>query len=232
MKPPASPRRTQPPAYRPNAESAASEELLPNGFIAQANSTETTVPHPTSDSTSRRPKLKSQQFGLKEGTALSKTTRNLSNGKKSQKSSDNNHATGTTSAQSHSSQQTSSAQSNIRTSTVIRHVQAVINVKSEEDDLEGSGEPARSSPSSMSFLKRKNEDLPGLKSEDSKKGLINRRGTALISDDEESGVQSEEEDKGSEGGTYRLRKTSRLNYREEDDNEDDELLMGAEVILI
>jgi hypothetical protein len=79
-------------------------------------------------------------------------------------------------------------------------------------------------------VKRRNEESQG-NVEHSRRRLINRRGNALVSDNEESEVGSEEENRGIDGGTYKLRKTSKINYREEDDDEEeDELMMGAEVI--
>jgi hypothetical protein len=104
-------------------------------------------------------------------------------------------------------------------------VQAVITVKHEEDDVEESGGPPQPA-AETNVVKRRNEETQG-NVEQSRRRLLNRRGTALVSDNEENGS---EEEYGIEGGTYKLRKTSKVNYREEDDDEEeDELMMGAEV---
>jgi hypothetical protein len=104
-------------------------------------------------------------------------------------------------------------------------VQAVINVKHEEDDIERSDGPARPSlpPALATDTKPKNDESQGY-TEQNRRRLINRKGNALVSDDEE-GSEGEE----NRGRMKKLRKTSRVNYREEDDGDDeeDELIIGA-----
>ena len=227
MNPPPSP---QPPAYRPNAESDTPEVPLLNGTSPHHNPTSANVDLPPAvpESGSKRPKPKLREVPTLQGNVEKPPP----NGRKPRKSNDNTYSTATTSGHSDSLQQTPSAQSNVRattTSTVIRRVHAVINVKAEEDDLlEESGAAAKSSRAAAAptDAKRRNEELQGNLNH-SRRRLVNRRST-LLSDNEQ---WSDEESREVEGSLYKLRKTSKIDYREEDDNDDeeDELMMGGAV---
>src|SRR5258708_7000579 len=142
---PASPR---PPAYRPNDESATPEEGQNVQVANNTISPKISQPHRTPESGLRRPKPKSQtsqHHGQREELSLPGTIEKPPNGRKARKSNGDNYPPETTSAQPHSQQQTLSAPSNIRSSTVIRRVEALITVKREEDGIEESGGPAGSS---------------------------------------------------------------------------------------
>jgi hypothetical protein len=125
----------------------------------------------------------------------------------------------------------------IRSSTVIRRVQAVVHVKREEDVKESDAVvDLPSSASAPAATAGKTGSVP-------RRRLVSRKGAAVFSDDEDSEEGSAEEEvderKGASEGrsgsaiVYNLRNPSRINYQENiEDEEDDELMMGAEVRLI
>jgi len=143
-------------------------------------------------------------------------------------------------AQTQQQQQQAPASSNtgnpttIRSSTVIRRVQAVVHVKREEDVKESDAVvDLPSSASAPAAASEKTGSVP-------RRRLVSRKGTAVFSDDEggEEGSAEEEvderegvsENRSGSGTVYNLRNPSRINYQE--DEEEDELMMGAEVRLI
>jgi len=144
-------------------------------------------------------------------------------------------------AQTQQQQQQAPASSNtgnptttIRSSTVIRRVQAVVHVKREEDVKESDAVvDLPSSASAPAPASGKTGSVP-------RRRLVSRKGTAVFSDDEGGEEASAEEEvderegasenRSGSGIAYNLRNPSRINYQE--DEEEDELMMGAEVRLI
>jgi hypothetical protein len=119
----------------------------------------------------------------------------------------------------------------IRSSTVIRRVQAVVHVKREEDVKESDAVvDLPSSASAPAATSGKTGSVP-------RRRLVSRKGTAVFSDGEEGSAEEEVderegalENRSGSGIAYNLRNPSRINYQE--DEEEDELMMGAEVRLI
>jgi len=110
--------------------------------------------------------------------------------------------------------------------TVIRRVQAVVHVKREEDETDEDAVALHASSSSGSG------SAVGVNQ------VRNRKSTAIFSD-EDDGAGGEKdgpvEDDGEVAGrgdvVYKLRRPPKVDYREEPDEEEDELMMGAEVLV-
>lgn len=129
-------------------------------------------------------------------------------------------------------------------STVIRRVQAVIHVKREEDETEEDATALHGPSSSASgsavgvsqVRKRKKEDPVAVDAQLSRRRRSNRKSTAIFSDeddgdgDEKDGPMEDDGEMAGRGDSaYKLRKPPKVDYREEPDEEEDELMMGAEV---
>ncbi len=143
--------------------------------------------------------------------------------------------TGITQTQQHQQVPASSNPTTIRSSTVIRRVQAVVHVKREEDVKES--DAVVDLPSSASAPAA----TSGKTGSVSRRRLVSRKGAAVFSDDEDGSAEEEvherkgaSESKSGSGIVYNLRNPSKINYQEDndEDEEEDELMMGAEVRLL
>lgn len=164
---------------------------------------------------------------------------NVHFGKRPRKNNSANSATDPLSQSASKSQQQQQQQTStsiadnpsIRSSTVIRRVQAVIHVKDEEDAEVMESRAIESyftaATSGSAKERQKEESAPGPVA--SRRRLVRRKGAAVLSDNGE-GEEGEEE---VHEDRYNLRKSSRINYQQDDeDEEEDELAMGAEVRLL
>ena len=129
--------------------------------------------------------------------------------------------------------------------TVIRRVQAVVHVKREEDETDEDAVALHASSSSGSgsavgvnqVRKRKKEDPVAVDAHLNRRRRGNRKSTAIFSDEDDGAggekggpVGDDGEVAGRGDVVYKLRRPPKVDYREEPDEEEDELMMGAEVL--